>query len=51
MAWESEEGNLEEELAELLQFSGSTLALSKYKRLTEEKLGEEKCGRYERSPR
>lgn len=51
VAWESEEGNLEEELAELLQFSGSTLALSKYKRLTEEKLGEEKCGRYERSPR
>lgn len=27
------QGNLEKELFELLQFSGSTLALSKYKRL------------------
>lgn len=31
--WEPEQGNLQKELDELLQFSGSTLALSKYKRL------------------
>lgn len=50
MVWELGEENLEKELVELLQFSGSTLALSKCKRLTQEKPGEEKCGGYERNP-
>lgn len=50
MVWELGEESLEKELVELLQFSGSTLALSKCKRLTQEKPGEEKCGGYERNP-
>lgn len=40
VVWDPGEGNLEKELFELLQFSRSILALSKYKRLTEEKPGE-----------
>lgn len=48
---EPEEGNLEKELVELLQVSGSTLALSKCNRLTEEKPGEGEYGGYEKSPR
>lgn len=51
VVWEPGKGNLEKELVELLEFSGSTLALSKYKRITEEKPGEGEYGGYERSPR
>lgn len=51
MVSEPEKGNLEKVLFELLQFSGSTLALSKYNRLTEEKPGEGEYGGYERSTR
>lgn len=51
VVWEPGEGNLGKEGVELLQFSGSTLALSKYKRLPVGKPGEGECGGYERNPK